>query len=215
MVTHSLDPLLLAEHVARWAFMEALQFETQVWADLRHLQLQGDRAAIARWMSRVGIVDDWFIEIIWETVGHWCSNPNSPAATLEIGSRWFRYPMLDKGECQIPLFSPTFDRPIFLTDSGKLETPDDFAKRIRGEFETQLSEYVRYLKSVTGEDHALLRQHAQWTALAFVGLSYTRISGRFTHLRMSYKPDATVKMAVRRFSERIGLTLPRRRHRRS
>jgi hypothetical protein len=225
MLKVSSDPVFVSEYTGRWAFLEALQLEgKKFWAELRDLEQQGDPGEIVKWMTRTGVTDEWLIEIIWETVRFWHDHPESPRARLEIGHHWFCYPLLEGARVQIPVFAPMFRMPILGTESmlswpdgatGTIETSDHFASRMRSEFESQLQEYLRYYRSITGEDRTGLRQHAQWTALVFTGLSYMRIANRFTHLRTSNQPDATVKVAVRNFSEWIGLTLPRRRRRRT
>jgi hypothetical protein len=225
MVKVSSDPVFVSEYTGRWIFLESLQIEAPAfWSELRVLQQRGDPGEIVRWMTHTGVADQWFIDTLWETVRFWHDHPESPRARLEPGHRWFRYPLLEDGQVQIPPFAPMYKVPALGTESflcfpdgstGTLESPDEFASRIRAEFELQLQEYVRYLRSITGEDRTELRQHAQWTALAFTGLSYVRIADRFKHLSQSLAPDSVVKVAVRRFSERIGLTLPTRRRRRT
>jgi hypothetical protein len=207
------EPLFLQEYTGRWFFLEALQIaHPKFWSDLR--DLHGEPREIETWRTRSSVVDEWFIDVIWETAKFWSDNPTSPRTQLAPGCRWFRYPILEDARVQIPLFAPRV--PVIPdTSTGTMESPDDFESRARAEFESQLKEYVRYLRSVTGEDHTELRQHAQWTAMAFAGASYVNIASQFRHLHTSMQPDMTVKMAIRRFSDRIGLTLPRRRRSRT
>ena len=116
-------------------------------------------------------------------------------------------------QVQIPLFSPTFRDPCLRGATGIIEKPEVFEARIRAEFEDQLGEYLRYLKSIMGEDHTELLKHSQWTALAFTGMSFVKIAGKWKHLATSLAPDDVVNVSVKRFAARIGLTLPRRRGR--
>jgi len=207
-------PVILSEHTGRWFFLQALQLEDPAfWSELRDLQRGRDETGIVRWMTRVGVIDPWFIEVIWDTVKLWIDNPAGRRTQLTPGYCWFSYRPVEDG--QIPKFRPklTVDEPD--NSTGRIESPDAFAVRARSEFESQLQEYVRYLRSLMGEDHISLREHAQWTALAFKGLSYGRIAAQFKHLTVREDRDAdmTVKMAVHRFSKRIELTLPRSRRR--
>ena len=214
MVKAGPEPLFVQEYTGRWFFLEALQIEDrEFWSELQDLRKQSEDTVIVNWMTRTGVIDAWFIEIIWDTVHLWSDHPSSASAQLAPGCRWFRYSLLEDGQVRFPIFAPQFSPPSPDGSSGNMESPDQFASRTRSEFESQLKEYVRYLRSVTGEDHTELRKHAQWAAMAFAGLSYVHIADQFKHLRTSLQPDMTVKMAVRRFSERIGLTLPGRRRR--
>lgn len=210
-------PLFVSEYVGQLAFLNALQIEAPVfWTELRDLQQRADPDKIVRWMTHTGVVDPWFIEVVWDTVELWSKQPANPRSQLAPNCCWFHYSFVfDEKTLQIPFFNPQFEKPLPLPDisPGLPESTDKFASRIRSEFEGQLQEYVRYLRSIYGEDHTELRQHAQWVALAFTGLSYVRIANKFRGLNQSLQPDTTVKMAVRRFSERIGLTLPGKRRR--
>ena len=204
-------PIMLSEYTGRWAFLSALQLEApSFWRELHRLREDAD--GVAAWMARSGVVDEWLIEVIWCTVMNWQQRQTSQLAP-EPGKRWWRYPLLDEGQVQIPLFAPTFTDPCLRGATGTIEALEAFETRIRAAFDLQLGEYLRYLRSIVGEDHKELRKHSQWAASAFVGVSYTKIAGRWCHLAQSYAPDAVVKVAVKRFADRIGLTLPRRRGR--
>jgi hypothetical protein len=212
MVT--VDPtaaIILPEYIGRWAFLSALQTEAPAfWLELHRLREDAD--GVAAWMARSGVVDEWLTEVIWSTVMNWKQRQTSHLAPGP-GKRWWRYPLLDEGQVRIPLFSPRFTDPCLRGATGTIEAPEVFEARIRAEFDTQLAEYMRYLRSIAGEDHTEMKKHSMWTASAFTGVSYTKIAGKWHHLDQSYEPDAAVKMAVRRFCDRIGLTLPRRRGR--
>jgi hypothetical protein len=202
-------PIMLPEYVGRWAFLQALQLEAPgFWRELR--RLEGDPEKIVLWMTHNHVVDEWLVEVVWSTVAHWS---RGPAGALISGERWWRYPLLDDGQTQVPLFRPAFRNPHPMDVAGKLEKPEAFELRMRTQFDKQIGEYRSYLQSIIGEDHTEMRKHSQWTALAFVGSSWVKIASMWHHLDQSYEPDATVKMAVRRFCARIGLTLPRRRGR--
>ena len=208
--------------------MEALQLEyPQFWRDLESLQQQGDAAEIVKWMTRVGVVDEWFVDVVWETIRFWlgradarpsaqsASDQSIPRVLLQRGFRgWFRYPALQDAQVEFPHFVPRFTQPFPVGPTGNMEAVEEFASRVRSEFEVQLKQYLNYLRSVTGEDHTELRQHAQWTALAFVRTPYVLIANQFKSLALSEQPDAVIKMAVYRFSRRIGLTLPGKRRQR-
>jgi hypothetical protein len=201
---------MVQEYTGRFMFMEALQLEhKKFFSDLREVMAKPDE--IVRWMTRVGVVDEWLIEIVWDTLWFWARNPDSPRLRLEPGHRWFRYALLEDERVQIPMFDPLFSLDPVRSSTGQPEDREQLIARVCSQFESQLRQFLRYMDSITGDDCPGLKRHAQWTAMAFAGMSYVRIAGQFTNVGVkAYSPDDVVKMAVRRFSKRIGLTLPGR-----
>ncbi|HUA60629.1 MAG TPA: hypothetical protein VML19_17830 [Verrucomicrobiae bacterium] len=200
-------PIMLPEYVGRWAFLRALQTQAPgFWLEL--YALRDDMCAVESWLARNAVVDEWLIGVCCATVEDW---NGQQTAQLVPGTRWWRYPLLDQGHVQIPLFAPRFIDPCPSGETGTIEKPAAFEERMRAQFEAQLMEYVRYLRAIVGEDHTQLAKHAAWAALAFTGLSYTKIAGKWRHLRQSGAPDAVIRVSTRRFASRIGLTLPARR----
>ena len=210
MVLVGTDPIILPEYVARWVFLDALQMECpQFWDGLYALR-DGRASDVTRWLSRWGVTDEWLIEIAWDTIWYWARRGAQAASTPR-----FHYELLEGCHVQWPLFDPRLTLPFPLVKDGRVETPQECAARIKAQFDEQLRQYTSYLQAVCGDDHTEMRQHAQWTAMVFAGQSYTRVAASFRHLKLCDQPDATVKMAVHRFSRRIGLTVARRRRRKS
>jgi hypothetical protein len=215
MGRYSISPIARPEIFSRLNFLEALQIHRpQFWRDLRETSKEESQEAIAAWMMRSGVTDDWFITVIWDTCRAWRAAPASPAAQLQTARPWFWYAVVndaaERDTFQIPPFSPQFlvpeVRPAPVTEDGKPESLVIFEQRMRKFFEAQLADYIKYHKSLLSgrrDEHA---KHAAWTALAFTGESWIDIAATWAGLRNSDRPDKVVAVAVRRFAERIGLT---------
>lgn len=94
-------PIMLGEYAGRWAFLSALQQEAPAfWTELH--RLRDDADAVASWMARRGVVDEWLVEICWSTVRHW-KQEETKQLTPEPGRRMWRYPLLDEGRARMPL----------------------------------------------------------------------------------------------------------------
>jgi hypothetical protein len=174
-------PMAEPEIYERWNFLEALQIERPgFWRDLRQVETQGSKESVVSWMIRSGVTDPWFIDVIWDTVGHWSTFPESPLSRLESDRNWFWYDVVqgavtDPGRFQIPPLQPWFvDRdfpeihPNPYTPAGKPEPLDEFQRRVKRVFDAQLSTYIKYVKSLSAQDRQYLREHAIWTARAFI-----------------------------------------------
>jgi hypothetical protein len=218
VVTFGSDPIFIDEHTVRWYFLEALQRESpKFWLDLREVQKRGNPNELVKWIADAGVVDPWFLDVLFDTVKFWCEvGPTVQLEELEPDRLWFRYSPLEMGNSKgkIPWFAPNFRPACPSVISGGMESPEQFKLRIRCEFEEQLQEYGRYLSSISGEDCPKLKQHAEWTAMAFMGLRSPQIATEFDPYSQADQPDATVRKAVGTFSKRIGLTLPRNHSRR-
>jgi hypothetical protein len=214
-------PLAGPEIRGRWVFLEALQIECpEFWRELREIEKQNSKEAVASWMIRSGVTDPWFIQIIWDTVDFWAKSPGSTASLLESGRNWFYYAVAqdalsDEGTFQLPPFQPIFFHtdyqsihPVPFTPDGRPERLESFQRRMKREFNAQLALYVEYIRSLTGERLQYEPHHATWTARAFTGHSFIDIGFNSVQARRHDRPDKAVRTAVIRFAERIGLRLP-------
>jgi len=188
------------------------------------------------WLEEIGVIDDWLIDFVKATIDLWNSDPDGPNAALHPDYGWFGIPYLEGSE--VPDFQPVFDRPYpisttphdlrerlsgassselsaILAESRRdewAETPEEFDKRMRDQFDTQLTEYKKSIRSPYGYNGTpYILQHADWTALAFGGLPYAEIARWDLAKSPHSTPANTVRMAVDRFATDINLTLPRRR----
>ena len=202
------DPIILPEYGARWVFLKMLQLECPQFVEELHALRAGCAADVTRWLTRWGVTDEWLVEIVWDTI--WWAR----RATADSSPR-LHYALLEGCHVQYPHFAPRLTAPFPLVREGRIETPQECTARIEGELAEQLRQYTSYLQAVCGDDHAEMRRDAQWAALVFAGQSYTRVADSFRYLDRCNQPDATVKVAVHRFCQRIGLTLARRRRRKS
>lgn len=90
-----------------------------------------------------------------------------------------------------------------------IEPIDDFQKRMTNQFREQLTEYCKQVRSAYGfKWNPQTESHAEWTAVAFAGVSYARISEYYLAGAPHQDPASTVRKAVIRFADEIGLTLP-------
>ena len=228
----------------RYSFLHALQqaeesllneFEERpgdpvpgFWNGLHRSCVEGD-CPVEKWAALAGVVDDWFIQVLRDTLKRWLEQPAHGGCRLQPGYQWFMY-----GE-QIPVspFAPTFDQPyplsngyfvpesiitdldrqkrVEITQSQRIETADEFGARMRRQFEEQLAAHKKYIRhfSRQGDNRDQRRDHARWTALLF--------SRRATIARIAEGPTlgknkdaySTVHKAVQRFARDIGLSLPK------
>jgi hypothetical protein len=225
--------------VARYVFLQALQHDVpRFWDGLRKSWLVSGDEVLLPWCASACVVDAWMIEVIADTIAYWKAHPDSLAARLE-GAKWFYWRQLDEGGFGIPPFTPKLTEPYpkmigtangsqqlmnteqkavsVLKAQASIEDPEEFRKRVKTEIDAQLTDYVKYLRTVLSggaADPRQLRLHAEWTALVgFAGKRPRDIAREWPGLRHGrYKmPDVAVSMAVSRFAKRIGLTLPGRR----
>lgn len=195
-----------------------------------------DPENVAPWLRAHSVVDDWFADIIAETLISWTKDPKGPNERLDPDYRWFMVRSEDKAPDFCPQFGqpyPTYAAPENLTldtlhsiprnemeDWTKLvetEPLEEFAGRMRRQFEAQLREYVKTMKDGWNYDSSpQLWEHAQWTALAFVRVPIAEIARRWKNLQrvgangqpVYRDAESTVSKAVKRFAARIDLTLP-------
>jgi hypothetical protein len=228
-----------AELLSRYIFLQALRYHVpDFWRGLHQAWQTGEADAIEWWCGCAGVVDLWFLEVIRDTIEYWNANAESPSTQLQDGFRWFWWKRLDSGGFFISPFAPSFTDPFprmigpcgsaelvmttHSSDSAALrrqatiEPLDELEARLRLEFNHQLAAYMSQLKAVFSggaAGMADLRKHASWTALVFAGFPSIQIAEGWRGLRYgTYEdPEKAVYRAVKRFSDRIGLSLPARR----
>lgn len=97
------------------------------------------------------------------------------------------------------------------------ESLEEFETRATRAFNDQLRAYISdFHRQLTFERDLETMKHAIWTAARFCGAGYMHIAETWPGLirgisKDPEQPDKTVNVAVRRFAERIGLTLAKRR----
>lgn len=223
------------EHANRAVFIIALQLRyPDFWIGLNEVWRAGGKW-LSDWMRDEDVVDKWLVDYVVATIKLWDRDPSGPQANLQPGFLWFGIPAGDR-EVVRPDFKPVFDPPHLIDrrpdglrklllesslegvkaladafESAKLEeTPLEFKKRMRHQFELQLTKYLKSIRSSFGYQlsPSTLR-HAEWTVLAFGGLPYAEIARWELESSRHEAPEDAVRMAVNRYAAGIGLTLPR------
>lgn len=237
---------------ARFIFLLALRVGKPVFWETLHAGVwkAGTPEALIWWAAQWNVVDDWFLDVVRDTLEYWESEPESPDAALNPAYKWFLYrpvmqgepkpfqlvlenPMPIMGELAIPLkdwgqlLPASFVHPSVpnarhvevaaALESLHKESLQEFMDRVTHAFEEQLREYEKdFNRRFTFETDPETAKHATWAAARFCGAGYMQIAERWPGLLRGIRkdpeqPDKTVNMAVRRFAERIGLTLAKRR----
>lgn len=223
------------EHFKRATFVLQLQQRyPDFWIGLNEVWRAGK--GLSEWMRDEDVVDKWLVDYVIATIKLWDSYPSGPNATLRPGFLWFGIPPDD---CTVmrPDFKPVFETPHLIDrrpddlqkrvsessldeikaqsdefEFNKLEeTPDEFRKRMREQFEAQLTKYIKSIRSPYGHEASpSTLEHAGWTVAAFAGLTYAEIVRLDLEGAPHHAPEDTVRMAVNRFAGDIDLTLPQK-----
>jgi hypothetical protein len=99
-------------------------------------------------------------------------------------------------------------------ESGQRESIEEFKARVLRDCEEQLREYEKdFHRKLTFEREPEMAKHAMWTVARFCGVGCVEIADATPGMRWgrAMYPQKTVSMGVRRFAERIGLTLTKER----
>lgn len=215
----------------RYLFLCALQADVPAfWAGLKKSTQFG--TSVERWAEHAGVVDRWLIEVLRATVNRWQEHPEHPGCQLIEGYEWFAYPK----ENPVVPFAPQFTDPcprfsgipldpdlntalpiaerLAIRATQQTETPKEFDRRMTQQFNTELTEYKKYYRSLDLGVRKQRREHAEWTALVAFRqkvdgslITVVEIAERWPSLADAQDSYATVYRAVRRFSSDIGLTL--------
>jgi hypothetical protein len=217
----------------RYLFLFALQHcAPAFWLGLKKDTDCG--ASVEFWAKHAGVVDHWLIEVLRATVKRWQQHPEHPGCQLVEGYEWFSY----RRENPVVPFAPQFTDPLprfsgtpldpdlntaqpiteraAIRATQHVETPKEFARRMRKQFNTKSTEYKKYHRRLTPDVRKQRREHAEWAALAAFGqkadgspITVVEIAEQWPSLKDAEDSYATVYRAVRRFSFDIGLTLPK------
>jgi hypothetical protein len=205
-----------------------------LWQGLNYYVWRGPDKDLSGWAARQGrgITDEWLIRAFRQTLEYWSDFPDSPNAQLEEDARWFFF----WDQTETPNFEPRFSAPYptyrypggtaailhdvqeartyeaqrALVERCELESLEAFDKRIRKQFDQQLRLYIRKIRDAYIYDSSPeLANHSNWTALYLGGMSFADIARAPEWERRFQRgePDSTVRKAVVRFADRIGLTL--------
>jgi hypothetical protein len=227
--------------VPRYMFLQALRaIVPDFWLGLHGLWVEEKNATVINWwIERAGVVDPWLAEVVWDTINHWNQHPESHGTRLEPDQRWWHWKQIVEAAAvsEIPVFCPQLQHPFLiqapdadpreamaviqgrstLTGAARnqAESIDEFERRMMEQFQCELRKYTKWLRTFYCADRTEMLKHSEWTVLVvFRQVRYVDIANRWPGLRHSNieQPEKAVAMAVKRFAETIGLTLPRKRN---
>lgn len=208
------------------------------WKSLNNVWRSRDYKSIQPWLISHSVRDEWLVDVIEQTLNAWERDPDGPNARLEPENLWFFYFEDESEAYDfVPRFTDPSPRygakggqcytgknvavALHQVDPKKLEpirseirveTLKEFELRMKREFNEQLRDYIRQLKADDYIDQrSELLKHAEWTVLVMSGMSPVKIAQNWLGFRNDTNiefPEKTVRLAVKRFAESIGLTLP-------
>jgi hypothetical protein len=213
----------------RGLFLRALQnCAPEFWRSFRQSCLEGDRLSPKEWAICARVEDDWLIQVLRDTLARWIEQPDHGGSQLQPGYEWFVY----AESIPIAPFAPTFDNPYLLFNgrtprpelttniegperkaiarSQRIETADEFGRRMTEQFKKQLAEHKACLRHVSpaGDNRSQRSDHAEWTALVFSRrATVAEIAEKWLSLVRNEDAYATVHKGVERFSADIGLSI--------
>jgi hypothetical protein len=199
----------------RWSFLFGIQrLCPDFWGTLNEAwRKYGATNALRHWAPLVyGFVrDEWFLQVILDTLQHWTAHPDSAEARLDAGVPWFHF----QPSCTIPQFKTRFPTP---SDVGprivtSLPDPEDFLRQQDEEYRRYRASYGAFLRDVT-TNPAESGMEAQVTVLKWAGLTIREIKDRWMDnspgiARRRANPEQIIKDAVKRFSADIDLHIPK------
>jgi hypothetical protein len=209
--------------VDRSLFLNALQAQVPEFfrgfqKSLDHLPGDTHESAIEVWAESFGIVDAWLIRVLKDTDSDWQAKPEGARAQFRDKSEWFVYKERDQA---IPPFNPRFENawPNVNAETRGVETVEAFSSRMTEQFKSQLKDYSNMMRHLSREgERAERRKHAIWTVLVFTGRTVQEIVqaeelARKLRAKTQRVPlsqgdlESTIKKAVQRFAQDIGLTV--------
>jgi hypothetical protein len=198
-----------AAPAAVWSF--PLLRRSRVCADLRR--------ALFDWAQSAGrgLRDDWLLESALVSLGQY--PPSEKAPRLEF----WRYSDPFHGRVHSPVFVPRFTgtRQHPNDDARWLPHPPEyygtwteFKRRMRSQFDAQLSEYRKVVMAQCGVEKGNYHHYARWTVARLSGLTWPEIVERYQLQRLPGKRlggytdgETQCKKGVRAFAAEIGVTL--------
>ncbi len=215
-----------ANRFARLLFLEALQdYWSELWHRLRdEVCLSADPPDLRLWAAKQGkgIVDQWLIGVLRDTVALWKQYPDSPQANLSTEAPKIYSGSQDGSESQLSnvRWYVYHDQPV-ITHPGLFELkinvyagteqdPSYIRKLILDEVKRRWDMYAELQREWRNIGEAWPK-HASWTALYLSGRSAAQIEQQYPKLVISHRdPTGTVFKSVRRFAKAIDLTLPKK-----
>jgi hypothetical protein len=162
---------------SRWPeFWRSLETEVLNRVDESVFDKEAWNAEFNRWASRWGVRDEWLLEAAWQTLCLWSKEHLRNRDPLRP---WFFY----GPEIDVPLFQLALEEAqprvvppagvsfriasAFRVQTGLAETIQQFAARMRRQFEQQLTDYCRSYEALFTpyKRKPSLAEHADWTAL--------------------------------------------------
>lgn len=188
------------------------------WQTLNEAWLQhGARDALKHWPPLIGgyVRDEWFFQVILDTLQFWAAHPDSAEARLDGDGAWFRF----QPSCPIPdLTPPTATRAVARGIATDLLAPEAVLDQMDVEYLRHRASAAAFLRDLTSNP-ASRATDAQFTILKWAGLSVGEIRNRWIRdfKRRAPKanfnvrrPEKVIQDAVKRFSDDIGLHLPKK-----
>src|SRR5262245_16438699 len=79
----------------------------EFWQSLNEIWRGRDRPALQKWLEDRGVVDDWLIGAVDDTLMMWDSEQDGPNAQLQKGYLWYCW----ESSAAAPDFEPKFEEP--------------------------------------------------------------------------------------------------------
>jgi len=204
---------------------------------LEHEEASAALKQANRFMEGYGIVETWLKESVRATIQNWFDKPASPAAAWDTAEQQcdptqqcFVYPFSqDAGPFKPVLFesSPKITDigvpweqvpgmsfaerqklPLLPGELG-IESKKDFEQRMLDQFSEQLKAYSQsWYRSLGFEIDVDTEEAALWTAMRLCGKPASALAHEWLKNSKSQDAEAMIRTRVRRFCERIELTIP-------
>lgn len=202
----------------RYRFLEGLQrLVPFFWESLAADVWLTTESALPSWLAQKHVVDDWFIHIVRRTLTYWAAYPDSPAARLLPGHVWFDF--TEPLDWESARFAPMIElaHPILVREpSLHWESREEFAGRMRRDFESQLKLYMQsdYLGDAFEEESRTRMRDVEWTVARFCKVPVRTIVDTWFEVggpglsERNEDPEQAVRTATGRFAREIDLTFP-------
>jgi hypothetical protein len=192
------------------------------------------QASLDRWLWDWNIEDEWLMDSCRHTLDAWAAKlHHDGSASLENIYPlpvWYspNEPIL---AAALSSFSPTFDSPYPLPKRAlspedrrilvegpptslriyegavERESPAEFKKRMRGQFEAQLADYTAARESRILLQRGNQRRDAEWTALFHFGMTPKQLVTWEINRSSEVFSQARIQQVIKAFAAAIGLTL--------
>jgi hypothetical protein len=196
----------------RWWFLLHLNWHARsFWRTLHDdVFLKPDGQSLDTWIQKMQIVDPWLIEAVGDTLLFWRACPEALELQHEPGAIWIFW----RGALVVEKpFTPTFADAVPHIENGQLESPAEFAERMRSQFEEQQKVYRKEYESgyYTAQhyfgQHPGVKDHMLWLVCRFAGVPIDLVLDRWPAANRYDDPEAAIQKAVNRLARKMGLTL--------